>query len=173
MRHTQELAPGRADVTSNPMEAGLPVAHVVALTAVCDLFTSSEYAASLRSQRMTEAEVAEALVQFDQGLSWSVLEAAHLSDGREILLRDGLGWSVSAHGLTREELWKQFTVKSLKQDVLNVVLPDDAEETGQEHPYELFARSLRSHGVAVRAEDLRLVAYSVVLAPRLQEKLAR
>jgi hypothetical protein len=47
------------------------------------------------------------------------------------------------------------------------VLPDDAEATGEDHPWEWLALLIAGQGVAVTPEQLRAVPYVVEFGPRL------
>ncbi|HEY0641039.1 MAG TPA: hypothetical protein VGD67_25685 [Pseudonocardiaceae bacterium] len=111
-----------------------------------------------------------ALDAFARQANFRVEEFATLSDGRRVVLSDDRGWSVG--GGSVDDLWARMTVASVEADVLLVVLPDDAEETGEAHPWEWFAAALRSHGVDVTAESLRGLPYDVVLSPRLHARLS-
>ncbi len=51
------------------------------------------------------------------------------------------------------------------------VLPDDAEETGEEHPWEWLAELLRAQGVEAPPEDLRGLPYDVEFSDRLRARL--
>ena len=42
--------------------------------------------------------------------------------------------------------FEHLTVEELERTALNVVLPDDAEETGAEHPWELLSSGSRTWG---------------------------
>jgi hypothetical protein len=75
--------------------------------------------------------------------------------------------------MAAEELWTHQTVETLESDVRNVVLPDDAEQTGDEHRWEWLAGTLRTFGVVTTAEELRKVPYEVVLSPRLLARVER
>jgi hypothetical protein len=91
------------------------------------------------------------------GTTCTVQEFALLSDGREVPLLEGRGWTTSA----------QLSIISLShvvRDVYNVVLPDDAEETGEEHEWERFEERLREAGVAITSAELRALPYRVILS---------
>ena len=84
-------------------------------------------------------------------------ELALLSDGREITLLDGRGWSTSAQ-------LGEISLSHAVRNVLTAVLPDDAERTGSEHEWEHFAERLRDAGVAVSPGELRTLPYRVILS---------
>lgn len=101
-------------------------------------------------------------------ITCEIAEWAYFDNGPAVLLRGGLGWfSHSSRPITKRELWARLTVASLSREVLNVVLPEDAEITGDQHAYQLFADLLRSSGRPVSETYLRSVPYLVTLSPRL------
>jgi hypothetical protein len=53
--------------------------------------------------------------------------------------------------------------------VLTTVLGDDAEITGEDHPWEWLASLIQDHGVAVTSEYLQAVPYVLEFGPRLEE----
>jgi hypothetical protein len=85
-----------------------------------------------------------------------VREFALLSDGREVTLLDERGWTTSAQ-------LGEIRLTHVVRNVYNVVLPDDAEETGEEHEWQRFEQRLREAGVAVTAHELRALPYRVIL----------
>jgi hypothetical protein len=73
-----------------------------------------------------------------------VREFALLSDGREVTLLDDRGWTTSAPlGGTAGGQEARMPVAHVVRNVYNVVLPDNAEETGEEHEWQRFAQRLR------------------------------
>ena len=99
------------------------------------------------------------LVRRDQsGMDFDVHEFAVLEDGRRVTLHQWRGFSTSATHKTASEV---------KRDVLTTVLPDNAEVTGEDHPWEGLASLIRNHGVAVAPEQLKTVPYVVEFGPRL------
>jgi len=86
-----------------------------------------------------------------------VHEFALLSDGREVTLLNDRGWGTS-------ELLGGISLTHVVRNVYNVVLPDDAEETGEEHEWQRFEQRLREAGVAVTPEELRALPYRVILS---------
>ncbi len=89
--------------------------------------------------------------------SCKVREFALLSDGREVTLLDDRGWTTSAQ-------LGEISLTHVVRNVYTVVLPDDAEETGEEHEWQRFARRLREAGVAVTPDELRALPYRVILS---------
>jgi hypothetical protein len=100
----------------------------------------------------------------DAGTSFKVREFALLSDGREVTLLDDRGWTTSAP-------LGEISLTHLVRDVYTVVLPDDAEETGEEHEWQRFDHHLREAGVAVTLDELRALPYRVILSVILSERL--
>jgi hypothetical protein len=97
-----------------------------------------------------------------EGMDINVHEFAVLDDGRRLTLHQERGFSTSATHLTAAHA---------ERSVLTTVLPDDAEMTGQDHPWEWLASLIRSHGVAVTPEQLQPVPYVVEFGPHLSALL--
>lgn len=91
------------------------------------------------------------------GTSCSVHEFALLSDGREVTLLDGRGWVTSAP-------LGEISLAHAVRNVFNAVLPDDAEQTGEEHEWRHFQGSLADAGVTVTLDELRALPYRVTLS---------
>ena len=109
----------------------------------------------------------------ERTLSFEVVEFALLADGRRVTLLDDRGWSSAFRGADGSEThWDHLTAVSIERDVLNVVLPDDAEETGETHEWAWFAERLRDEGVETTVDELKDLPYEVVLSPRLRARLA-
>jgi hypothetical protein len=120
-------------------------AAVVGLGAWCDLASPAEDAG---------------------GTHFKVREFALLSDGREVTLLDDRGWTTSAP-LAR------VSVTHVVSSTYTTVLPDNAEETGEEHEWQCFAQRLREAGVAVTPDELRALPYRVILSDRLRSLLGQ
>jgi hypothetical protein len=131
--------------------------RVVALRAWCDLYTPEEDSGN------------------DGGTSFKVREIALLSDGDEVTLSDDRGWTTSATlgGTVGGGQEPSIPVAHVVRNVYNVVLPDNAEETGEAHEWERFAQRLREAGVAVTPDELRAVPYQVNLSDRLSARLGQ
>lgn len=123
-------------------------ASVVALGAWCDLHSPEEDSGG------------------GTGTSFKVREFALLSDGREVTLLDDRGWSTSAP-------LDRIAITQVVRDVYNTVLPDDAEETGEEHEWQRFEQRLREAGVAVTLDELQALPYRVILSDRLRSRLGQ
>lgn len=127
-------------------------ARVIGLGALCDLNRRSDDGRSV---------------------SFWVSEFALLDDHRRVVLRDDLGFTIgwgSSDSSNTSAVWESETARSIEQDVLNVVLPD--EDTEEDHPWEWLAHLARSRGLHVTAEDLRGLPYSVHLADPVVELLS-
>ena len=97
-----------------------------------------------------------------QGMDIDVHEFAILDDGRRVMLHQERGFSTSATRMTADHA---------ERSVLMTVLPDDAEVTGEDHPWEWLASLIRAHGVAVTPEQLKTLPYVLELGPRLSAVL--
>ncbi len=107
-------------------------------------------------------------------LSSRVTEFADLADGRRLVLRADRGFGSRLHRPGADEpgaAWRHESLAGLAADVLATVLPDDAEETGEDHPWEELAGLLRDRGVAVPAAELSRVPYVVELSDRVRARL--
>ena len=103
------------------------------------------------------------------GMHFAVQEHAVLDDGRRLVLHAERGWTSAGPAAT----WARTTEADLCRDVLNVVLGDDAEETGEDHPWKWLADLLDAQGVAVDPVDLAQVPYLVELSDRVLARLAQ
>jgi hypothetical protein len=91
-----------------------------------------------------------------------VHEFAVLDDGRRVTLHQERGFSTSATHTTADEV---------ERNVLTTVLPDDAEVTGEDHPWEWLASLIGNHGVVVTPLQLKTAGYVVEFGPRLSALL--
>ena len=143
----------------------------------CDYVTEDEYRAEPAGSTGPPEEVAQvgwarhrpdraALETFRQALHFRVEEFATLSDGRRLTLTDDRGWS------SRGARWADLTVEAVETDVRNVVLPDDAEQTGDEHPWAGLTERLGAHDVETTPDELRRLPYDVILSQRLRARLS-
>ena len=167
--------------------AGVPRVQVVRIEARADVDTPEDFRARLEAatpepvptgppqparwpgRALTATEVDAEVAAFARSLHVDVTEVAVLSDGREVVLLDDRGWSSS--GPSPEEQWARLDVAAVEQDVRNVVLPDDAEVSGEEHEWQVFADALARAGVAADVAALREVPYAIVLSERLLARL--
>lgn len=65
--------------------------------------------------------------------NFRVSEYAVLDDGSEVVLHSDPGFSAGVHGGEDADIWKHMTATWIESDVLAMVLPDDAEQTGEDH----------------------------------------
>ncbi len=98
-----------------------------------------------------------------RGMAINVHEFAVLADGRRLVLHEERGFSTSA---------TQLTTEHAERSVLTTVLPDDAEVTGEQHPWGWLASLIRDHGVAVTPDQLKAVPYVLEFGPRLSALFA-
>ena len=97
-----------------------------------------------------------------QQANFRVSEYAVLDDDTELVLHSDRGYSTRMIGST--SVWHQMTAASIESDVRAVVLPDDAEVTGEAHPWEWFVTLLTEVGVGETVDRLRTVPYEVRIA---------
>ncbi len=100
--------------------------------------------------------------------SFEVGEFAVLEGGHRVVLHRERGFTASTNA---DDIWAHQTVDSITHDVLCVVLPDDAEITGDDHPWEWFAELLRVQGIDAVGDQLRGLPYEVVLAEGILQRL--
>jgi hypothetical protein len=91
------------------------------------------------------------------GTSCTVREFALLSDGREVTLLDDRGWTTTAP-------LSAISLTHVVRNIYNVVLPDDAEQTGDEHEWQRFEQRLREARVEVTADQLQALPYRVLVS---------
>lgn len=101
------------------------------------------------------------------GILFRVEEFAVLADGRRIRLHGERGFTLSA-GV---DPWQYLTLESLEADVRTTVLPDDAEDTGEDHPWEWLCELLRVQGIEASPEELRTLPYDVEFSDRLRDRV--
>jgi hypothetical protein len=98
----------------------------------------------------------------EHGMDIDVHEFAVLDDGRRLTLHHDRGFSTSAAHMTADQA---------ERSVVTTVLPDDAEATGEAHPWGWLASLIRDQGVAVTPDQLRHVPYLLEFGPRLSALL--
>ena len=103
-------------------------------------------------------------------LDFRIEEFATLSDGRRVVVTDDRGWSMRSSG--DGSPWTDVSEADLVGSALTAVLPDDAEDTGEEHPWELFADRLQASGVETTAAALEDLPYEVALSDGIRSRLA-
>ena len=149
-----------ADDLAHPGRSG----RVVGIGAICDFRTGtpapeSSQSQSFSVQEFVELEDGRRVVLDDRGFTTSsIRELVELGDGRRVVLEN---LAPARAGLTPD---------SIRQDVLNVVLPDD-DECEEDHPWSWLAEQARRQGIAVTADELKALPYEVVLTQRLAQWL--
>lgn len=121
---------------------------------------------TLRAVRLVARVELQPQDSWHRGTSFSVVESAVLSDGGEVVLLDDRGWGTSYEQQPGEPF--ALTADDIAQGVRNVVLPDDAEDSGEDHEWAWFVRRLRDVGVATTETELRGLPYDVVPGERLR-----
>lgn len=146
--------PGAADVGASRFPPVKPD-HIVGLGAFCDL-----------GQQGSDG-------RRDQ--NFAVSEFVALQDGRRVILRADLGFTIGLRSSGESDLGdlrEYETLESLTRDVLNVVLPDD-DACGEDHPWSWLADLARAHGLSATTENLRGLPYEVLFTEKVQRWLAR
>ncbi|SCF05018.1 hypothetical protein GA0070612_3324 [Micromonospora chokoriensis] len=140
----------RAPENLPPVEPG----RIVGLVASCDLRGEYPEDASTRN--------------------FIVSELAILEDGRRVLLHADRGFTLTARstGVSGGVVPLVETRESITPNVLNAVLPDDAEESAEEHSWSWLAELARARGLDATAEDLRGLPYQVVFTDTVTRWLA-
>ncbi len=108
------------------------------------------------------------------GISFRVEEFAVLADGRRIRLHADRGFSTWLHavgGQAPVDPWQHLTREHLERSVRTTVLPDDAEDSGEEHPWEWLSRLLHARGIEASTEQLRALPYDVEFSDDLRARI--
>ena len=109
-------------------------------------------------------------------IHFRVEEFAVLTDGRRVRLHAERGFGLSAERGSRlsagADPWQHLTLEDLEADVRATILPDDAEDTGEDHPWEWLSHLLRVQGIEVSPEELRVLPYDVEFSDRLRVRLS-
>lgn len=109
------------------------------------------------------------------GISFRVEEFAVSANGRRIRLHAERGFTLSGvRGFGQSagaDPWQGVTLEDLEADVRTTVLPDDAEDTGEDHPWEWLSELLRAQGIEASAEQLRTLPYDVEFSDRLRARV--
>jgi hypothetical protein len=106
-------------------------------------------------------------VLFPGSIAFRVEEFAVLPGGRRIRLHAERGFGLSGGA----DPWQYLTLASLADSVRATVLPDDAEATGEDHPWEWLAELLRAQGIEVSGAELRGLPYDVEFSDRLRARV--
>lgn len=134
--------------------------RVVGIGAICDFATGTPESGPSQSlsfsvREFVELEDGRRVVVDNRGFTTSAIrELVELEDGRRVVLENV---TPARAGLTPD---------SIRQQVLNVVLPDD-DECEEAHPWSWLAEQANRQGIAVTADELKALPYEVVLTQRL------
>lgn len=105
--------------------------------------------------------------------NFRISEFAVLDDGTEITLHNERGLSIFLNVAQPSGVWPTLTMGSLEASVRTVVLPDDAEETGQDHPWTWLHELLAAQGVDTTVEHLKALPYEVRLGDDVTSRMQR
>lgn len=137
--------------------------RVVAIGAICDFATGAPESGSSQSfsvREYMELNDGRHVVVDSRGFTLSsVNELVELEDGRRIVLENV---APARAGLTPE---------SIRQQVLNVVLPDEGE-SDEAHPWSWLVEQALKQGIDVTVDDLKALPYTVVLTKQLADWLS-
>jgi hypothetical protein len=97
-----------------------------------------------------------------------VEEFAVLADGRRVRLHAERGFTLSAE----VDPWQHLTLEGLEADVRATVLPDDAEDAGEDHPWKWLSDLLRVQGIEASTEELRVLPYGLEFSDRLRARVS-
>lgn len=132
--------------------------RVVGIGAICDFATGAPESGPSQSfsvREFVELEDGRRVVVDNRGFTLSsVRELVELEDGQRVVLENV---APARAGLTPD---------SIRQQVLNVVLPDD-DECEEPHPWSELAELARQQGIDVTADKLKALPYEVILTERL------
>ncbi len=144
--HSEWVRPGEEPVDRALAESTGPL-RVVGIAAVCEL--AAGHPAPNASQ------------------SFSVTERITLDDGRRVVL-DRRGFTL---GAPVGSVGDGLTEDLIKQQVLNVVLPDN-DETADAHPWAWLAELADRRGSAVTVDELKALRCEVVIDSNVTRWLA-
>ena len=103
--------------------------------------------------------------------NFRVSEYAILDDGSEVVLHSERGFSAAVPAGESADIWQHMTAAGIRRDVMAVLLPDDAEETGQEHLWDWLVGLLARVSEPIGVEQLRAVPFEVRLGPAVTSRL--
>jgi hypothetical protein len=105
-------------------------------------------------------------------VSFKVHEFALLAHGRRITLHTERGFSIwGPWKPTTQDPLARMTADDIERNVRTTVLPDE-DPCEDEHPYAWLSELLAHHGIAVTADSLRHLPYTVELSERIRQILA-
>lgn len=136
--------------------------RVVGIGAICDFASEAPESGPSQSfsvRQFVELENGRHVVIDDRGFTQSsVRQLQVLEDGRRVVLENA---APARSGMTPDRM---------RQQALNVVLPDD-DECEEAHPWLWLAEQARKQGIDVTADLLKELPYQVVLTQRLAKWL--
>ena len=114
-------------------------------------------------------------------VSVSARHEAVMEDGSRLLLLDDRGWTSELRGPGANEiddLWAITSESDIAETARMVVGPDapfgaHSEDDMETDHWNALAETIRAHGVAVDANDLRQLPHDVVLSDRLRGRLGQ
>lgn len=104
-------------------------------------------------------------------VSFEVVEFFQDNDGHRIQVAPVVGWTETAGGHSAAGHLASMTTKSLKLQALNVLLPDDAEITGELQDWQGIRRTLSENGLDLPLKRLRSLPIRVEVDSDLREKI--
>jgi hypothetical protein len=115
-----------------------------------------------------------------RSISVSARLEAVLDDGSRVLLLGDRGWTESIRGPGADavdDLWSATSEDHIAETARTVVGPDEpfgdrSQEDMEDGHWATLARTLRAHGVAADAGELRRLRHDVVLGEELRARLA-
>jgi hypothetical protein len=125
----------------------------------------------LRAEGWSLSQARDECIRPTAGLRFVVREVACTDESTVVPLRGRMGWGSRAHRMTDEQQWRHTTADDISRSVLTVVLPDNAEQTGDDHPWSEFVATLAAAGIQSTAAELAALPYTVVFAPQLHDAL--
>lgn len=136
--------------TSDPARYAGP-SRVVGIGHACDFSPEAPESGPPRSATVKESQ------------GFEVKEFVELADGRRVIV--ARSWFKL--NLVTELLPDVHTVMptdNIRQNVLlNLLLDDDLEARNDDRPWQSFAERVREQGIAVTAQELKVLPYEVVL----------
>lgn len=141
------------------------------IVAVCEVVTPGQRYQHLRELGWPAAECLREVSASENTIRFAIQEFAVQHSGVSVPLRRRVGFGSSPSRGDAAAHWRHMSVSTATREVLNAVLPDDAEQSGQPHPWGEFVEGLRAAGIHASPEELQRLPYSVIFAPRLYDLL--
>lgn len=109
--------------------------------------------------------------EIGSGIRFTVSEYAVLADGREIRLVANRGWTVFPGDVSVEGYLATVTRIEFEEDSRNLLLADDAEETGERQDWQAHVARLGEQGIATSIAELRRLPSIVEVSERVLSRL--